>query len=114
VLSIVATAAEGRTEFTHAARLRLKESDRLSSTANLIRDLGGDVSERPDGLVVEGSSLVGGAVDVCNDHRLVMAASLAATRCSAPVTFEGAEAIEKSYPSFFEDYRMLGGEADVI
>lgn len=114
VLAVVATAARGRTDFVHAARLRLKESDRLSATANLLRDLGGVVTEHPDGLSVEGGPLEGGVVDVCNDHRLVMAAALAATRCSGPVTFDGAEAIEKSYPTFFEDYEMLGGRVDVI
>lgn len=114
VLAVVASAAGGRTQLVHAARLRLKESDRLSATAAMIRDLGGTVREYPDGLVIDGGGLHGGTVDVRGDHRMVMAAAIAAGICTTDVVMDGAEAVEKSYPSFFDDYRSLGGRVDVL
>lgn len=102
---------EGTSHFLHAERLRLKESDRLTATAELLRAIGGRVDEHPDGLTVYGGQLTGGTVDAQNDHRLVMAAAIAALRCKEPVTILGAEAVNKSYPAFFADYKALGGTA---
>ena len=110
ILAVRAACGSGETHFTNAARLRLKESDRLTATAALLCGIGGTVKECPDGLCVAGGQLCGGTVDAQNDHRLVMAAAIAATRCAAPVTIVGAEAVSKSYPAFFEDYRHLGGK----
>ncbi len=104
-----ACAAEGVSHFVHAERLRLKESDRLTATAELLRSLGGKADELPDGLSVYGGTLRGGTVDAKNDHRLVMAAAIAALKCELPVTILGAEAVNKSYPAFFTDYCALGG-----
>ena len=59
-------------------------------------------------------SLHGGEVDGYNDHRVVMALSIAALRADGLVTISDAESIRKSYPAFFEDYNRLGGKADVI
>lgn len=114
ILAVLASCSEGETVFTGAARLRFKESDRLLTTAAMINALGGDARETPDGLVVRGKPLSGGIVSGAGDHRIVMAAAAAAGVCSAPVVIRGAEAVGKSYPNFFEDYRKLGGRADVI
>ena len=102
-------ARNGVTRFTHAARLRMKESDRLRTTAALLAALGGQAEEGPDFLTVRGGPLTGGTVDSANDHRIAMAAAIAATHCAGPVTVLGAECVAKSYPSFWEDYRKLGG-----
>ena len=73
------------------------------------------VQETPDGLLIDGVELLhGGEVDGYNDHRVVMALSIAALRADGPVTISDAESIRKSYPAFFEDYNRLGGKADVI
>ena len=109
ILAVRAAVGNGVSHFTNAERLRLKESDRLTATAELLRALGGKTDELPDGLTVYGGQLRGGTVNAQNDHRLVMAAAIAALRCSEPVTILGAEAVNKSYPTFFEDYRALGG-----
>ena len=115
ILAVCAACADaGESHFTHAERLRLKESDRLSATAELLRSLGGRVDELPDGLTVTGGQLTGGTADAQNDHRLVMAAAVAALRCSAPVRIIGAEAVNKSYPTFFADYRALGGTCEFV
>ena len=108
VLAVLACGAAGETRITHAARLRLKESDRLLSTARLIGDLGGEVEELADGLVIHGTGVLrGGRVDSFNDHRIAMSAAVAACLCSEPVTVEGADCVKKSYPAFWADYERL-------
>ncbi len=103
VLAVVAAAAEGDTEIVGAARLRLKESDRLATTAAMLRALGGSVEEREDGLLIHGGApLSGGTVEGAGDHRIVMSAAVAALLCDGPVTITDAEAVKKSYPLFFE------------
>lgn len=113
-LAVTAAFAEGETIFTGAARLRLKESDRLSTVAALINSLGGRAVEQPDGITVYGVPLKGGNVDGAGDHRIVMAAAAAAVCTSEEIIINGAEAVAKSYPRFFEDFAELGGKADVI
>ncbi|MBQ9264696.1 MAG: 3-phosphoshikimate 1-carboxyvinyltransferase [Clostridia bacterium] len=113
VLSIAAAASPGATRITGAARLRLKESDRLSAMAKVIHDLGGQAEETADGLIIWGGKLQGGTVDGQNDHRVVMSAAIAATACLSPVTILGAEAVNKSYPGFWHDFQALGGCLDV-
>ena len=114
ILSAVAAAIPGKTTcIIGAARLRLKESDRLSAMVQVIRALGGQAEETADGVIVTGCKLRGGTVDGMNDHRIVMSAAIAATVCQGPVTILGAEAVNKSYPRFFEDFARLGGIVDV-
>ena len=112
VLSVAASVAEGETRIVNAARLRLKESDRLSSTTAMLRALGAEIEELADGLVIRGKpELQGGRVDSVGDHRIAMAAAVAATVCREPVEILGAECVQKSYPRFWEDYESLfGGE----
>ena len=114
-LAVLSAFHSGTVRLANAARLRFKESDRLSTAARLIAGLGGQAEEGPDSLTVSGTRLLdGGAVDGANDHRIVMAAAIAATRCAGPVTILGAEAVRKSYPDFWDDYRRLGGKFDVL
>ena len=105
VLSVLACGATGDTRIINAARLRMKESDRLQTTAKLISDLGGAVDELPDGLVIHGTGgLRGGDVDSCGDHRIAMSAAVAAGLCRESVTIGGADCVQKSYPAFWEDF----------
>lgn len=108
ILAVVAAAKEGAV-FTNIRRLRLKESDRVMAVEKLIQSLGGKAEATENELTVYGTGLTGGAVDSYNDHRIAMAAAIAATVCSKPVTISGAEAVNKSYPSFWNEYRKLGG-----
>ncbi len=115
ILASIAAVTPGETRFTGAARLRIKESDRLKTMAAGIRAIGGEAEEQPDGLIVRCvKPPAGGAVDAAGDHRIAMAFSIAATRCLGPVTIRGAEAVRKSYPAFFEDFVRLGGRMDVL
>lgn len=109
VVAVMAAFAQGETEIYNAARLRIKESDRLATVTALLRGLGGMVDEYPDRLVIRGGGLHGGMVDGANDHRIVMAAAIAGMFCDGPVTVTGVEAVRKSYPDFFNDYQKLGG-----
>ena len=109
-LAVTAAVSPGETRFVNAGRLRLKESDRIRTVADLINALGGEAKEGPDTLTILGRpALRGGTVDSCRDHRIAMSAAIAAIACRGPVTILGAEAVEKSYPAFWEDYRRLGG-----
>ena len=112
-LAAVAAALDQRTVITGAARLRLKESDRLAAVADMIHALGGRVEVTQDGLVIDSGPVRGGTVDGKNDHRIVMAAAILATRAEGDVTITGTEAVSKSYPDFFEHFRALGGKCDV-
>lgn len=115
ILSVAATKATGTTHFLNAGRLRIKESDRLAAMADCLTRLGADVSEQEDSLTVTGGGLRGGCeVSGYNDHRIVMSMAVAALICEEPVVIRGAEAVSKSYPDFFDEYRRLGGRADVI
>ncbi len=109
-LAAVAACAEGTTRICGAARLRLKESDRLETVTAALRALGGSATVTEDGLVIEGrAQLSGGTVDAANDHRIAMMAAVLAARCASPVTILGAECVDKSYPRFYEDLTSLGG-----
>ena len=109
-LAAVAAVSPGETRFVNAGRLRLKESDRLQSVCAMLNALGAEAEERPEELIVRGrEALAGGTVDSCRDHRIAMSAAVAALACRAPVTVLNAEAVEKSYPAFWADYRRLGG-----
>ena len=111
--TILASFSKGKTRFTGGARLKIKESDRLHSVSELINSLGG-AKEFDDGIEVDGVGLYGGEVNSYNDHRIVMAAAIGASLCENEVIINGAEAVSKSYPAFFEDYEKLGGKYCVI
>ena len=105
IISVVASVAMGKTRIYNATRLRLKESDRLASVCEMLTSLGADIRETEDGLVIHGKSkLVGGTVSSCNDHRIAMSAAVASLVCQNPVTVEGIEAVNKSYPAFLSDF----------
>ncbi|WP_308527440.1 3-phosphoshikimate 1-carboxyvinyltransferase [uncultured Oscillibacter sp.] len=114
-LAVMAAVRSGTTRFVNAARLRIKESDRLSTITAALTALGAEVHEEPDRLIIVGKpSLPGGTVDCANDHRIAMMAAIAATGCTGPVTVLGAECVQKSYPDFWEAYNTLGGDIHVL
>lgn len=108
VLAVVACAASGTTRIKNAARLRLKESDRLSAVTSFLRTLGGDITEAHDGLIINGGKpLSGGTVDVCGDHRIAMSAAVAALLTKKAVIIPHVECVNKSYPTFFKEAVLL-------
>ena len=109
VLSVVAGAKHGAV-FTDIRRLRLKESDRIASTIAMIESLGGKAQATENTLTVYGTGYRGGTVDAVNDHRIAMAAAIASTVCREPITILGAQCVQKSYPTFWEEFKRLGGK----
>lgn len=115
VIAAVAATANGETVIYNAERLRLKESDRIESTASMLKALGAQVETASDGLIIIGKpTLSGGETDSFGDHRIAMAAAVAAQKCNNAVTITNAQSVAKSYPAFFEDYNSLGGKANVL
>ncbi len=102
----------GTTHLVNGARLRIKESDRLAAVTDVLGAMGADITEGEDSLTIHGNfrGLAGGVtVSSHNDHRIAMMAAIAASRCAAPVTIEGAQCVAKSYPDFWEVYEEMGG-----
>lgn len=108
ILSVAASVAEGETVIYNAQRLRLKESDRIESVCSTLLSLGASISATEDGMVIRGKErLEGGEVDSFNDHRIAMSAAVASLVCDGAVTVSRFEAINKSFPSFLDNFESL-------
>lgn len=98
------------TRITGTHRLRIKESDRIESITQMLQALGAEVTVDGDDMIIVGKkTLSGGVIEARDDHRIVMAATLASCWCEDQVTIIGADAVTKSYPRFFDDFETLGG-----
>ena len=113
LLAALAAHAEGETWFIGAGELRFKETDRLSGVARGIRSLGGHGGDEGDDLVIAGGGLRGGSTSSNGDHRLAMALAVAALAAEGPVTIEGMEAAEGSFPGFIGSLVLLGARVEV-
>ncbi|MFA6618589.1 MAG: 3-phosphoshikimate 1-carboxyvinyltransferase [Candidatus Neomarinimicrobiota bacterium] len=108
LLALIATQAKGESKITGAKELRVKESDRISSTVEMLRAVGADVEELEDGMIIKGdTSLAGGQVDAHGDHRIAMTASIAGLICKHPVKLSGWSSVDISYPTFFEILKRI-------
>jgi 3-phosphoshikimate 1-carboxyvinyltransferase len=107
ILAVAAAHAEGTTIFRDAGELRVKESDRVATTVEMLRALGAQCEPRDDGLVVAGTGgpLRGGTVASHGDHRIAMAAAIAGLRAGGSTTITGWDAVQTSYPGFEQDLR---------
>jgi len=111
ILGVLGSLSKGTTTIINGERLRYKESDRLMATADVLNTLGGKVTETKDGLIIEGvEKFTGGSVKSHNDHRIAMAVAMASIASQGNIILEGAEAVNKSYPHFWEDFEKIGGE----
>lgn len=111
ILGVVGSLSKGTTTIVNGERLRFKESDRLMATADVLNKLGGNVEETADGLVIHGvDGFTGGHVESHNDHRIAMAVAIASICAIGKIILDGAEAVNKSYPHFWEDFTAMGGE----
>jgi len=110
VLAAVASVAEGKTTIHNAGRLRIKESNRLQTVAESLSSLGADIKETDDGLIINGKkTLQGGETQSYGDHRIAMTAAILSVVCMGQVVIANAQAVNKSYPGFFDDFKTLGG-----
>ena len=115
VLATVASGAEGKTVIYGASRLRIKESDRLQTTYEMLSRLGADIILTDDGFIINGKrKLCGGVVDSHNDHRMAMSPAVASVICKNAVTVNDAGSVSKSYPEFWQDFSKLGISVELI
>ena len=113
ILAVLAAFAEGETLVSGAEELRVKESDRITATIDLLRVNGVEVEERPDGFVVQGCGGPppgGGLVETRHDHRIAMSALVMGTAAQNPVSVDDISMIDTSYPDFFEHMAALGAD----
>lgn len=115
ILTVLACFADGESHIRGCKRLRIKESDRLESISTVLNSLGANVTIVNDELEIVGvKELHGGVCSSFNDHRIAMSLAVASQRCTEPLVIKDAYCVAKSYPTFFEDFRLIGGEYDVI
>jgi 3-phosphoshikimate 1-carboxyvinyltransferase len=113
ILAVLGALSSGVTRLVNAGRLRLKESDRLKAISTELNKLGALVEEEGDSLIISGKEeLRGGIVDSWNDHRIAMALAIASVKSAQPVIIKGKNCVNKSYPSFWDDFKRLGGRID--
>lgn len=112
IISVCASLTPNHTTTViNAQRLRIKESDRIKQTHDMITNLGGEIIVTDDGLIIKGKPmLTGGRVDSANDHRIAMSTAIASIKCENEVCLYNAQAVSKSYPHFWEDFEKLGGK----
>ncbi len=114
ILSVIACYCQGPTEIVNAAIARKKESDRIHAIATELKKMGGDLKEKPEGLVINPSPLHGAQVDAWRDHRIGMSLAIAALGAKGETIIDGVECIAKTYPGFDHDLRSIGCAIEAI
>ena len=114
ILTVLGALSEGETRIINGERLRIKESDRITSIKTELNKLGANVAEEGDSLIIQGVEGFKGGVTVSawNDHRIAMSLAIASTRCEKEIILEEAESVRKSYPHFWDDFVKMGGEIE--
>jgi len=114
ILTVLGALSEGETRIINGERLRIKESDRITSIKTELNKLGANVAEEGDSLIIQGVEGFKGGVTVnaWNDHRIAMSLAIASTRCEKEIILEEAESVRKSYPHFWDDFVKMGGEIE--
>jgi 3-phosphoshikimate 1-carboxyvinyltransferase len=114
-LAALAAAINGKTVIKGTSRLKHKESDRALTLQQEYKKLGVDIVLEKDDMVIHGTGIIGaGTVSSCNDHRIAMACAVSATMANDTVVITEAEAINKSYPNFYEHLALLGAQVQNI
>lgn len=115
VLAVLAAHAQGESRLYNAGRLRIKESDRIADVQAELQRCGVQMHSTAEEMFITGGGPYA-AFEPCqahNDHRIVMALAVLAAVGSAPLRIDGAEAVQKSYPNFFEDLQNLGVKVEI-
>jgi len=107
-IAVAAACADGVTEISGAEELRVKESDRIATTVAGLQALGAKVTEKPDGMVIQGGPLTGGRVESHGDHRIAMAFSVAGNAASSEATIANVECVTTSFPGFYDLFQQVG------
>ena len=109
ITAVLASYAEGETVIKNIERLKIKESDRVQTTQAMLEAFGIESSCDGNALKIKGGKPKGGIMDSFNDHRIVMSSAVLASGAKGESLITNAQAVSKSYPTFFEDYNSLGG-----
>ncbi|MGB4791686.1 MAG: 3-phosphoshikimate 1-carboxyvinyltransferase [Lactococcus chungangensis] len=109
VIALLATQANGTTVIRDAEELKVKETDRIQVVADMLNDMGAEITPTDDGMIIKGKTNLNGAtINTQGDHRIGMTAAVAALLVAdGDVILERSEAIQTSYPAFFEDLSLL-------
>ncbi|QSH40536.1 3-phosphoshikimate 1-carboxyvinyltransferase [Lentisphaerota bacterium ZTH] len=114
LLAAVACLAEGTTRLLNVPQARIKETDRIACMTRELRKMGALVTELDDGMIIEGSPLHGADVEGYDDHRIVMALTVAALAADGETVINGAEAASVTYPSFLNDFINVGADIEEV
>ncbi|NPV28614.1 MAG: 3-phosphoshikimate 1-carboxyvinyltransferase [Firmicutes bacterium] len=115
ILAVAAAAAEGVTEISDAAELRVKETDRLRAITTELQKMGVDIQEKPDGLLIRGGrALRGASVSSWGDHRIAMALAVAGLIGTGPTTVRDVQCIDVSFPGFAALLASLGARLNLV
>ncbi len=115
ILAVLAALADGKSIITGIKRLKIKESNRVESIRRMLENFGVDIKVEEDQLEIVGQQILDSTtIDPFNDHRIAIAAAIAAGRSKGKVTILDAECVNKSYPTFWQDFISLGGKVDGI
>lgn len=113
ILTVLGCFTDGVSRIIGAKRLKIKECDRLAAISEALNNIGGNVRAAEDELEIYPiEKFHSGRINGCNDHRIVMASAVAAAMSDGDIIITDADAVEKSYPDFWRDYRSLGGKAE--
>ncbi|WP_456372740.1 3-phosphoshikimate 1-carboxyvinyltransferase [Methanocaldococcus sp.] len=113
-IAVLGCFAEGKTEIFNGEHVRLKECDRLRACAVELRKMGADIKEKPDGLIIRGvKKLKGAKLNTYNDHRLVMAFTVAGLKAEGETIIDNEESVKISFPNFVEVMKSIGANIEV-
>ncbi|MFX1380461.1 MAG: 3-phosphoshikimate 1-carboxyvinyltransferase, partial [Promethearchaeota archaeon] len=115
ILSVVGAFAKGKTILYNASNVRLKETDRITTMARELKNMGVKVIEEHDKLTIfHCDRLKGITINHNNDHRIAMACTIAALYANSSSYIKKSEIVEDSYPTFFEDLKELGAQIEIM
>ncbi len=113
-LSVLAAYCNGTSTISGVERLRIKESDRLENILKMLKSAKISAEYSNGVLKIKGGKVCGGSFIADNDHRMAMSQTVLALYADGQSTISGAECVDKSYPTFFDDIKKLGGENCVL
>lgn len=114
ITAVLASFADGKSVITDVERLKIKESDRIESTISMLNAFNVEATSDGHSLIIYGKNAKNGKVNSFNDHRIAMASAIAGLFLDGKTKIFDAEAVNKSYPSFFKDLEKLGGKVSAI
>lgn len=114
ILMVLGAFAEGTMIIENAARLRIKESDRLEAMVSNLTKIGAQIKVDGDRVEITGQKTLKGGKEVSSykDHRIAMAMAIASIRCEEPIIIDDETVVSKSYPNFFDSFTKLGGKIE--